>query len=196
MAMSMCSLATGCPRWKPISPPYREAGTVDTVRRNLTGAKYTLATNAAGAALGITDFASIAAQAEALDGKIYGIEPGNDGNRLILDMIEADAFGLSGFEAGSPEFTIARATCCFRPGRVAARGRPGRGTIRRLVLFSLGRRWEPQPSLKKRGNTHSDMTTNTGPVGTSDTGIGHQIFERMARGYITEPTYTRAGFAG
>jgi glycine betaine/proline transport system substrate-binding protein len=37
--------------------PYREAGTVDTVRANLTGAKYTLATNAAGAALGIGDFA-------------------------------------------------------------------------------------------------------------------------------------------
>ncbi len=78
--------------------PYREAGTVDTVRRNLEGAKYTLATNAAGAELGIADFADIAAQAEALESRIYGIEPGNDGNRLILDMIEADAFGLSGFE--------------------------------------------------------------------------------------------------
>jgi glycine betaine/proline transport system substrate-binding protein len=40
--------------------PYREAGTVDTVRANLEGAKYTLATNAAGAALGIADFADIA----------------------------------------------------------------------------------------------------------------------------------------
>ena len=78
--------------------PYREAGTVDTVRVNLVGAKYTLATNAAGAALGIGDFADIAGQAEALGGRIYGIEPGNDGNRLILDMIEADAFGLGGFE--------------------------------------------------------------------------------------------------
>ena len=29
---------------------------------------------------------------------IYGIEPGNDGNRLIMDMIDGDAFGLSGFE--------------------------------------------------------------------------------------------------
>jgi ABC-type proline/glycine betaine transport system substrate-binding protein len=28
--------------------PYRDAGTVDTVRENLEGAKYTLATNAAG----------------------------------------------------------------------------------------------------------------------------------------------------
>ena len=78
--------------------PYREAGTVDTVRTNLTGAKYTLGTNAAGAALGIDSFDDIAAQAEALEGEIYGIEPGNDGNRLILDMIAADQFGLGDFE--------------------------------------------------------------------------------------------------
>src|SRR5690606_14308341 len=77
--------------------PYREAGTVDTVARNLVGAKYTLATNAAGAGLGIGDFADIAGQAGPLNSTIYGIEPGNDGNRLILDMIEADAFGLGGF---------------------------------------------------------------------------------------------------
>ncbi|MCC7321533.1 MAG: choline ABC transporter substrate-binding protein [Rubellimicrobium sp.] len=77
---------------------YREAGTVDTVRTNLVGAKYTLGTNGAGAALGITDYADIAANADALGDQIYGIEPGNDGNRLILEMIEADAFGLGGFE--------------------------------------------------------------------------------------------------
>ena len=77
---------------------YREAGTVDTVRTNLEGAKYTLATNAAGVAAGITDFASIAAASDALDGKIYGIEAGNDGNRLIQDMIDSGAFGLDGFE--------------------------------------------------------------------------------------------------
>ena len=46
--------------------PYREAGTVDTVRANLEGAKYTLATNAAGAALGIGNFADLAANADAL----------------------------------------------------------------------------------------------------------------------------------
>ena len=78
--------------------PYRDAGTVDTVRANLEGAKYTLATNAAGAALGIKDFADIDANKDALEGKIYGIEPGNDGNRLILDMIAADTFGLGDFE--------------------------------------------------------------------------------------------------
>jgi glycine betaine/proline transport system substrate-binding protein len=46
--------------------PYREAGTVDVVRRNLAGAKYTLATNSHGAALGIADFADIATHADAL----------------------------------------------------------------------------------------------------------------------------------
>jgi glycine betaine/proline transport system substrate-binding protein len=78
--------------------PYRDAGTVDTVRTNLTGAKYTLAANRHAAALGIADFADIAQHRDALSNRIYGIEPGNDGNRLILDMIEADAFGLAGFE--------------------------------------------------------------------------------------------------
>ncbi|WBU51822.1 choline ABC transporter substrate-binding protein [Paracoccus sp. SCSIO 75233] len=78
--------------------PYRDSGTVDTVRTNLTGAKYTLATNKAGADLGITDFASIAQHQEALDGKIYGIEPGNDGNRLLLEMVAEDQFGLGTFE--------------------------------------------------------------------------------------------------
>ena len=78
--------------------PYREAGTVDTVRANLEGAKYTLAVNRVAADMGIGNFADIAANMDALDGKIYGIEPGNDGNRLIMDMIAADAFGLTGFE--------------------------------------------------------------------------------------------------
>lgn len=78
--------------------PYREAGTVDTVRANLTGAKYTLAVNKAAADMGITSFGAIAANADALDGKIYGIEAGNDGNRLIQSMIDDNAFDLKDFE--------------------------------------------------------------------------------------------------
>lgn len=61
---------------------YRDAGGVDTVRENLEGAKYTLATNAKNAAAGLTHFADIAKFRNELDAKIYGIEPGNDGNRL------------------------------------------------------------------------------------------------------------------
>jgi glycine betaine/proline transport system substrate-binding protein len=47
---------------------------------------------------GLKDFSHIAQFEDELNGEIYGIEPGNDGNRLILEMIEKDAFGLSGFE--------------------------------------------------------------------------------------------------
>jgi glycine betaine/proline transport system substrate-binding protein len=110
--------------------PYRDAGTVDTVRANLEGAKYTLATNAAGAALGIADFGDIAAQADALESKIYGIEPGNDGNRLILDMIAGDAFGLGDFELVESS----------EQGMLAQVARATRG--KDPIVF-LG--WEPHP---------------------------------------------------
>lgn len=79
--------------------PYRDAGTVDVLKKaNLLGAKYTLAVPKKTADKGLKDFADIAKFRDSLDGKIYGIEPGNDGNRLILDMIAADSFGLKGFE--------------------------------------------------------------------------------------------------
>jgi glycine betaine/proline transport system substrate-binding protein len=78
--------------------PYRDGGKIDVLGVNLTGAKYTLATNAAGAEAGISDFGNIADHKDALEGKIYGIEAGNDGNRLILDMITSNKFNLGGFE--------------------------------------------------------------------------------------------------
>ncbi|MDZ4135375.1 MAG: glycine betaine ABC transporter substrate-binding protein, partial [Paracoccaceae bacterium] len=110
--------------------PYRAAGTVDTLRVNLTGAKYTLATNAVGAALGIGNFADLVAHKDALEGKIYGIEPGNDGNRLIIDMIGADTFGLSAFELveSSEQGMLAQVDRATRRGEA--------------VVF-LG--WEPHP---------------------------------------------------
>lgn len=77
---------------------YRDDGSVETIRANLEGAKYTLATNAAGAEAGIDSFSTIADHADALDHKIYGIEPGNDGNRQIQAMIDDDAFDLGDFK--------------------------------------------------------------------------------------------------
>lgn len=144
--------------------PYREAGTVDTVRANLAGAKYTLATNAAGAALGIADFADIAAQADALDETIYGIEAGNDGNRLILDMIDADAFGLSDFDIreSSEQGMLAQVD------RLSRRDEP--------IIF-LG--WEPHPM-----NANFDLTYLTG----GDDWFGPDL------GGATVYTNTRAGY--
>lgn len=76
---------------------YLDDKSIDSVAVNLEGAKYTLATNAAGAKLGIKSFKDVAAHKAELDGKIYGIEPGNEGNGMIVSLIEGDKFGLKGF---------------------------------------------------------------------------------------------------
>ena len=78
--------------------PYLDNKTVETLRTNLVGAKYTLAVPKYAADAGLKDFKDIAKFKDELDGKIYGIEPGNDGNRLILDMLNKDAFGLKAFQ--------------------------------------------------------------------------------------------------
>ncbi|WP_104025833.1 choline ABC transporter substrate-binding protein [Vibrio hyugaensis] len=76
---------------------YREASTVETVRANLEGAKYTLAVPKYVYDAGVKSFADLAKHADKFKDRIYGIEPGNDGNRLIQDMIDSDAFGLKDF---------------------------------------------------------------------------------------------------
>lgn len=147
--------------------PYRDAGTVETLRRNLAGAKYTLATNATGAALGITDFASIAANRDALEGRIYGIEPGNDGNRLILDMIGADAFGLAGFEVveSSEQGMLAQVERSDRRGEA--------------VVF-LG--WEPHPM-----NASFDMTYLAGGDDWFGPDFGGaEVYTNVRAGYAAE----------
>ena len=145
--------------------PYREAGTVDTVRATLEGAKYTLAANKAAADLGITSFEAIAANKDALEGKIYGIEPGNDGNRLIIDMIGADAFGLTGFEVVESS----------EQGMLAQVAKADRGN--EPVVF-LG--WEPHPM-----NANFDLTYLEG----GDDWFGPNL------GGATVYTNTSAGFA-
>lgn len=78
--------------------PYRDAGTIDILGTNLEGAKYTLAVPQYVYDAGVQSFADIAEYADEFDNQIYGIEPGNDGNRLIQSMIDQNAFGLGDFE--------------------------------------------------------------------------------------------------
>jgi glycine betaine/proline transport system substrate-binding protein len=78
--------------------PYLEDGSVEVIATNLTGAKYTLAVPRYTHEAGLQDFSDISQFEDELGANIYGIEPGNDGNRLILEMIENDTFGLGGFE--------------------------------------------------------------------------------------------------
>ena len=143
---------------------YRDAGTVETVRANLEGAKYTLAVNKAAMDLGIADFADIAAHKDALEGNIYGIEPGNDGNRLIQSMIDENAFGLEGFEVveSSEQGMLAQVD---------------RATRKEEPIVFLG--WEPHPM-----NANFDMGYLTG----GDDYFGPDL------GGATVYTNTRAGY--
>lgn len=110
--------------------PYLDKGTVEDLGPNLTGAKYTLAVPAYTHEAGLKDFADIAKFADQLDGRIYGIEPGNDGNRLILGMIESNQFGLGSFKLSESS----------EQGMLA---QVARAVQRKEPIVFLG--WEPHP---------------------------------------------------
>ena len=77
---------------------YVEQHSIEIVRANLVGAKYTLAVPAYTYDAGLKDFADIVRFAGPLGGAIYGIEAGNDGNRHVLEMIARNDFGLGQFK--------------------------------------------------------------------------------------------------
>lgn len=114
--------------------PYVEDKSVEVVRANLEGAKYTLAVPAYVYEAGLRSFADIAKFKDQLGGKIYGIEPGNDGNRLILGMIEKGQFGLGGFEL-------------VESSEQGMLSQVDRATRRKEPLVFLG--WEPHPMNAK-----------------------------------------------
>jgi len=77
---------------------YLKDGSVEVIGANLNGAKYTLAVPAYTYALGLHDFADIQRFGPQLKASIYGLEPGNDGDRLVLGMIKQNMFGLGNFK--------------------------------------------------------------------------------------------------
>ncbi|MDT3723045.1 choline ABC transporter substrate-binding protein [Pseudomonas oryzihabitans] len=88
--------------WMPaqvkVSQPFVDNGSVERLRSNLEGARYTLAVPQAAYDAGVKTFADIARFGDRFDHTIYGIEKGNDGNGLVQKMIATNAFGLGGFK--------------------------------------------------------------------------------------------------
>ncbi|AUX78485.1 choline ABC transporter substrate-binding protein [Sinorhizobium fredii] len=76
--------------------PYKEEGSVETVRTNLEGAKYTFAVPSYVWEAGVRDFSDLQKFADKFERKLYGIEPGS--NQLMLDAIEDPALGLEEWE--------------------------------------------------------------------------------------------------
>lgn len=80
-----------------IEPFLKDDGVKVLPTPNLDGAKYTLAVPTYAAEAGLKSFQDIARFKQELGGRIYGIEPGNDGNLLIQRMIDNNEYGLGDF---------------------------------------------------------------------------------------------------
>ena len=116
---------------------------------------------------GLKDFADIAKFKDQLDSQIYGIEPGNDGNRLIQKMIDEGQFGLPA-SRWSPR---APSRACW-PRCSASRGN-------KPIVF-LG--WEPHPM-----NTKFQLAYLTGGDAVFGPNFGGAtIYTNVRKGYLQE----------
>ena len=77
---------------------YTDDRSVETISQNLEGAGYGIVVPQYVADGGVKTLTDLGKFKDKFDGKIYGIEAGNDGNRIILDMISKPENNLEGFE--------------------------------------------------------------------------------------------------
>ncbi|MBN3723275.1 choline ABC transporter substrate-binding protein [Burkholderia sp. Ac-20379] len=87
------------PSMDPIIAPFVKSGGVKVLPDpNLKDAKFTLAVPDYVYAAGLRSFADLPRFADKLQHRIYGIEPGNDGNQLIGKMIKTNKDGIGDFK--------------------------------------------------------------------------------------------------
>ncbi|GAB0119717.1 glycine/betaine ABC transporter substrate-binding protein [Acidisoma sp. 7E03] len=147
--------------------PYVADKTVDVLGANLDGAKYTLAVPTYLYDEGLKSFQDIPKFYKQLDGKIYGIEPGNDGNRLILDMIKNNTDGVG-------KFTLVQSS---EQGMLAE---VTRKTKAHKAIVFLG--WEPHPM-----NTKYDMKYLSGGDAIFGPNYGGAtVYTNTSGGYVKE----------
>lgn len=90
-------LGNWMPSMKTIAEKYFEKGTVIQYAANMPGAKYTLAVPSYCYTAGLQHFSDIHRFRDKLESKIYGIEAGNDGNKIIQTMIDRNMYDLKDF---------------------------------------------------------------------------------------------------
>lgn len=142
--------------------PYLKRGKVERITKNLAGARYTLAVPDYVAQQGLKDFKDIASWGPKLNNMIYGIESGNDGNKIILDMIKANDFGLGKFHLNESSeqgmlSQVARAIPAQKP-----------------IVFLA---WEPHPM-----NMNFHLTYLTG--GEKQFGASAEVNTVVGSGYV------------
>lgn len=78
--------------------PYMDEKSIDALQPNLVGAGYGPVVPQYVADAGVKSLADLAANTDKFEGKFYGIEPGNDGNKIIQAKIDDPANKLEGWE--------------------------------------------------------------------------------------------------
>ncbi|MGX9364899.1 ABC transporter substrate-binding protein [Desulfoplanes sp. PS50] len=91
-------LGNWMPTQETMANEYFKQGTVIKSVANMVDAKYTLAVPSYCYEAGLRDFNDIHKFADKLENRIYGIEEGNDGNQVILKMINNNMHNLGDFE--------------------------------------------------------------------------------------------------
>lgn len=143
---------------------YAAEGSVETVAKNLDGAGYGLVVPDYVAEGGVKTLTDLGKFKDKFDGKIYGIEAGNDGNRIILEMISEPENNLEGFELveSSEAGMLTQAEQAMKDNQ--------------WIVF-LG--WTPHPVMGEMKITYLD--------GMGDSGFGAAtVHTNVRKGYLTE----------
>jgi len=78
--------------------PYLDAKTIDLVRTNLAGAGYGPVVPDYVYDAGVKDLKDLSSHGDKFDHKFYGIEPGNDGNKIVQTEIDKPENNLKGWK--------------------------------------------------------------------------------------------------
>jgi glycine betaine/proline transport system substrate-binding protein len=143
---------------------YMDDKSVETLGANLEGAGYGLVVPQYVADAGVKSLADVGAHKDQFEGKIYGIEAGNDGNRIIQTMIDDPKNNLSGFELveSSEAGMLTEAEKAMKDNK--------------WILF-LG--WTPHPVMGAMKIAYLD--------GMGDSGFGAAtVYTNVRAGYTTE----------
>jgi glycine betaine/proline transport system substrate-binding protein len=147
--------------------PFLDDKSVDVLGPNLEGAKFTLAVPQYTYDKGLHDFQDIHNFGKELGFKIYGIEPGNDGNQHVFDLIGQKRFGLEKFQLveGSEQSMLAQVDKAVR---------------RRQPIVFLG--WQPHPM-----NLTFKLAYLTGGDDTFGANFGAaSVYTNVRAGYAAE----------
>lgn len=144
---------------------YTKEGSVETLANpNLSGAGYGMVVPDYVAEAGVKSLADLSAHKDEFEGKIYGIEPGNDGNKIVQGFIDDAANNLGGWELveSSEQGMLAQAQKLMAD--------------KKWVVF-LG--WTPHPVMGGMNLHYLD--------GMGDSGFGAAtVYTNVRQGYTAE----------